>query len=66
MSTYQSFKGQTQKMRIEMPDMVPAIVGMLKGFKGQTQKMRIEIPVVITLTEPASEFQRSNSENEMI
>ena len=37
-----SFKGQTQKMRIEISSSEAQVIS-LSSFKGQTQKMRIEI-----------------------
>ena len=37
------FKGQTQKMRIEIFEKPILISIVSPGFKGQTQKMRIEI-----------------------
>ena len=39
----ESFKGQTQKMRIEMHNQTNIPSFHTSSFKGQTQKMRIEI-----------------------
>ena len=40
--TFACFKGQTQKMRIEIQFLL-AYLRLMYSFKGQTQKMRIEI-----------------------
>ena len=58
-----SFKGHTQKMRIESYS--PLNSSFIRiGFKGHTQKMRIESPQAFLFSFDQIQFQRSYSENE--